>query len=127
MEVSSSGLEMVEVEELLQEEDFALFEDAVAHAKAFFEAQGGISPILLISGREVGASAPERTHKATPLPPDIRAVEHTWYIFLSGDKEHSPRAIFSLMEVMYHFQNQEWQFSVKVLGESDDPSVFMNH
>jgi hypothetical protein len=119
-EITATGIEMVEVKTLLQEEEFVLFEDAVAYAKTFFESQRNMLDISFVNGREVGVSAPERMHQVTPLPQNIRAVEHTWLLVLSGFKEHYPRTIFSLMEVVYCSQGQEWQFSASVLREGDD-------
>src|SRR5262249_40918955 len=119
-EVTSSGIEMVEVKELLQEEEFVLFEDAVAHAKALCEAQGNMLDISFVDGREVGISAPERIHQVTPLLYDIWAIEHTWLLVLSGCREYDPKDIFSLIEVVYRFRNQEWLFSARALEERDD-------
>lgn len=125
-EIASSHIEMVEVEELLQEEEFALFEEAVAHATTFLEAQGRFSNSWFVTGREIGGFAPERIHKITPLPHNIRAVEHTWYIVLAGDTEDDPRQAHALMEVVYRVQNQKWQFSARILEEQDFSSIFTN-
>lgn len=119
-EVASSGIEMVKVETLLQEEEYALFEDAVAHAKAFLEEHGGVSVGDFIDGREVGVSAPERIHQVASFPSDIRAVEHTWLLVFSGFKEYTARTLFFLLEVVYRFRDQGWQFSVRALEERDD-------
>lgn len=119
-EVASSGIEMVKVETVLQAEEYALFEVAFARAKVFLEEQCGVSDIDLAGGREIGASAPERIHQITPLPADIRVVDHTWLLVLSGSKEYTARTLFFLLEVMYHFQDQEWQFAIRVLREGDD-------
>jgi hypothetical protein len=119
-EVASSGIEMVKVETLLQEEEYALFEDAVAYANVFLKEQGSISGRNFIDGREVGVSAPERIHLVAPFPSDIRAIEHTWLLVFSGFKEYTPRTLFFLLEVVYRFQDQEWQFFVRVQEERDD-------
>lgn len=120
VEITASGLEMIEVKQLLQEEDFALFEEALTHAKAFFQTPEGAYPPALVSGREVGAFAPDSIYQVTPSAFERRAVEHTWYIILRRNKDDMPGLIFSLMEVVYHLQDREWQFSVKVLEERDD-------
>ena len=119
-EVASSGIEMVQVETLLQEEEYALFEDAVTHANTFLEEQGSLSVSDFIDGREVGASAPERIHRMAPFPLDIRTVEHTWLLIFSGFKEYTPRTLFFFLEVVYRFLDQEWQFSVSIREERDD-------
>lgn len=121
-EITSSRIEMVEVEELLQEKDFTLFQEAVTHAITFLEAQGRFSNSWFVNGREIGAMAPETIYQIAPFPPDIRVIEHTWYIVLAGDKEDNPRPASVLMEVVYHVQNQKWQFSVRILEEQDDSS-----
>jgi hypothetical protein len=123
-EVASSGIEMVKVETLLQEEEYALFEDAVAYANIFLEKQGSISVSTFIGGREIGVSAPERIHQVAPFPSDIRAVEHTWLLVFSGFRENTSRTLFFLLEVMYHFQDQEWQFAIRTLQEGDDDEIW---
>ncbi|HLG60910.1 MAG TPA: hypothetical protein VKY19_03190 [Ktedonosporobacter sp.] len=122
-DITSTGIEMVEVKTLLQEEDFALFSDAVAHAIAFLEANNSISDIWFVNGREIGTSAPEKIHQIAPLSYDLRTVDHSWYIVLAGNKEDCPRQIYFLMKVAYSSQNQSWQFSVKLLEERITPSV----
>lgn len=126
--VSSSGIEMVEVAELLQEEEFVLFEDAVVHAKTFLEAlDSSRNSIWFVNGREVGVSAPEIIHQVTPLPHNIRTIEHTWHIVLASIKEYFPRTIYSLIEVAYHFQHQEWQVSVRLLAEDHMRAISGQH
>ncbi len=105
---------MIEVEELLSDEEFVFFEEAVAQAKTFLEAQERFSSLLFVNGREIGASAPEKTHQVAPVPP-VRTVEHTWYIVLQG---YAPNFFnYSLLEVVYHLQGEEWCYTIKLLEQ----------
>lgn len=119
-EITSFGIEMVKVEKLLQEEDFILFEDAIAKAEAFLESQADIHNITFLNGREIGNFTPERFYQITSPRQDIRSIEHTWLLVFSGGREYTTRPIFLLLEVCYHFQTQHWQFSTKILKERDN-------
>jgi len=115
VEVSSSGIEMAEVEELLSEEELSFFENAVSHAKDFIEVKEDFSTLSFKNGREIGIHAPEVLHRNPQSSYDIYNIEHIWHIVLW---EYSPNVSkYYLLEVTYHLQQEEWQYTVKLLEE----------
>lgn len=116
-EITSTGFDVVEVDHFMQEDDFLLFEEAVASAKAFVKARYDVPSVALLNGREVGAFAPE--HILT-LPSPIEhlfATPHTWQMVLTGQKKRSTLQIYVMLEIAYALLDQKWQYSCKVLKE----------